>query len=515
MSTSTQASSGAVRPERVTHAFVRDVPLGADLGTLALVTVDNGLDHTRPTTFGLVGLDELHTVLVAQQRRARAGEIVAVAVTGKPYYLAAGADLTLVGQIVDATAGRAVAERGHATFRLLGEMGVPTFAFVNGAALGGGLELALSCDYRTVQADVRALALPETYLGLVPGWGGCYLLPRLLGVAGALDLILTRPLANNRMTDAGGALAIGLVDAVLHPADFLERSIAWAADVLRGVIAVDRRPLDPPELWDATCAAARTTLDARLHGSRPAPYRALDLVAAGRDRDRDTAFAAEDDAHQVEDMDRRIEEGATVLLLAGPWAGVDDVVGEQRPPLEHARLADSPGGDEVAGAGNGAAEALCLDDFEPDAGGDARLDHGGTICDAGGHRLFDKHVLAGGGGPDHLCAMIGVRCGDEDRIDIAAGEQRGEVRFDGDAVVGGKRRSTATAGHRDEPRPCHMLSDALGMGAAHIARAQNANPQLGQRALPQGEDVRWSSCAPASPSAGARPSRPRGHLPRP
>ena len=296
MSTSTQATSGAARPEHVTHAHVRDVPLGADLGTLALVTVDNGLDHTRPTTFGLAGLDELHGVLVEQQRRAAVGEIVAVGVTGKPYYLAAGADLTLVGQIGDDAAAREVAERGHATFRLLGELGVPTFAFVNGAALGGGLELALSCDYRTVQADVRALALPETYLGLVPGWGGCYLLPRLLGVAGALDLILTRPLANNRMTDAGGALAIGLVDTVIHPADFLERSIAWAADVLRGVIAVERRPLDPPEVWDATCTAARTTLDARLHGSRPAPYRALDLVAASRDRDRDTAFAAEDDA---------------------------------------------------------------------------------------------------------------------------------------------------------------------------------------------------------------------------
>lgn len=295
MSTSTQAPSGAARPERVAHAHVRDVPLGPDLGTLALVTVDNGLDHTRPTTFGIAGLLELHTVLVEQQRRAAAGEIAAVAVTGKPYYLAAGADLTLVGQIGDDGAARAVAERGHATFRLLGEMGVPTFAYVNGAALGGGLELALHCGYRTVESDVRALALPEAYLGLVPGWGGCYLLPRLLGVAGALDLILTKPLANNRMTDAAGALSVGLVDAVLHPADFLERSIAWTADVLRGTVEVERRPLDPPELWDATCTAARTVLDARLHGSRPAPYRALELVAAGRDRDRDTAFAAEDD----------------------------------------------------------------------------------------------------------------------------------------------------------------------------------------------------------------------------
>ncbi|GIG39717.1 3-hydroxyacyl-CoA dehydrogenase NAD-binding domain-containing protein [Cellulomonas phragmiteti] len=288
-------STSAPRPERVTHALVRDVRLPGDLGTLALVTLDNGLDHTKPTTLGPQGIAELTAVLRAQQARAAAGEIAALAVTGKPYFLAAGADLTQVATVRSREEALALGRGGHDAYRLLGELGVPTFAFVNGVALGGGLEVALNCDYRTVASDVRALALPETGLGLVPGWGGAYLVPRLVGIEAALDVVLTRPAANKPFT-AQQAAAIGLVDEVLAPADFLEESVRWAAGVLAGDVTVARRPLDDAATWDATVAAARARLDAVVHGSRPAPGRALDLMAAARDTDRDAAFAAEDEA---------------------------------------------------------------------------------------------------------------------------------------------------------------------------------------------------------------------------
>lgn len=284
------------RSERVTHALVRDVELPHGAGTLALVTLDNGLDHTKPTTLGPLGMGELHAAVTRLRDRAEAGEISAVAVTGKPYYLAAGADLTMVASITDPAQARQVAELGHATYAALADLPVPTFAYVNGAALGGGLELALACTYRTVASDVSALALPEAYLGLVPGWGGCYHLPRIVGLPSALDLVLTRPLANNRMTKAAEALRTGLVDAVLHPADFLEQSVEWTARVLAGEVTVTRPELPDVATWDATVAAARAELDRRLHGAKTAPYRALDLVAASRDRDRTTAFAAEDEA---------------------------------------------------------------------------------------------------------------------------------------------------------------------------------------------------------------------------
>ncbi len=283
------------RPERVTHALVRDVPLPGGLGTLALVTLDNGLDHTKPTTLGPQSIAGLRATLTAVRERAAAGEVAAVAVTGKPYYLAAGADLTQVAQVTTRDRALELGRDGHAAYRLLGEMGVPTFAFVNGAALGGGLEVALNCDYRTAASDVRALALPETGLGLVPGWGGAYLVPRLVGIQAALDVVLTRPAANKPFT-AQQAAQIGLVDVVLDAADFLEESVRWAARVLSGEVEVERRPLDDDATWRAAVSAAQQRLDAVVHGSRPAPYRALDLLASARGSDRDTAFAAEDEA---------------------------------------------------------------------------------------------------------------------------------------------------------------------------------------------------------------------------
>lgn len=292
---STTPDAPQPRAERVSHALVRDVSLPGGAGTLALVTIDNGLDHTKPTTLGPLGIAELTTALTTVRERVRAGEVQAVAVTGKPYFLAAGADLTQVTTVTDRDTALELGRGGHAAYGLLHDMGVPTFAFVNGVALGGGLELALNCDYRTVASDVRALALPETGLGLVPGWGGAYIVPRLVGVEKALDVILTRPAANKPFA-AGEAAQIGLVDVVLDPADFLEESVRWAARVLSGEVVVERRPLDPEPLWDGVVAAARQRLDAVVHGSRPAPYRALDLVAAARTASREEAFTAEDDA---------------------------------------------------------------------------------------------------------------------------------------------------------------------------------------------------------------------------
>ncbi|GCE76922.1 3-hydroxyacyl-CoA dehydrogenase NAD-binding domain-containing protein [Cellulomonas biazotea] len=327
MSTTTDAPQ--TRPERVTHALVRDVALPGGAGTLALVTVDNGLDHTKPTTFGPLGIAELTAALTTVRERVRSGAVQAVAVTGKPYFLAAGADLTQVTTVADRDTALELGRGGHAAYVLLHDMGVPTFAFVNGVALGGGLELALNCDYRTVASDVRALALPETGLGLVPGWGGAYVVPRLVGVEKALDVILTRPAANKPFA-AAEAAGIGLMDVVLDPADFLEESIRWAARVLSGEVVVERRPLDPQPVWDGVVAAARQRLDAVVHGSRPAPYRALDLVAAARTASRDDAFVAEDEA--LADLIMSDEMRASVYAF-GLVSGGKKPVGAPDPSL--------------------------------------------------------------------------------------------------------------------------------------------------------------------------------------
>jgi 3-hydroxyacyl-CoA dehydrogenase/enoyl-CoA hydratase/carnithine racemase len=288
--------AAAATDERVTSFRVRDVRLPGSAGTLALVTMDNGFDHTKPTTFGPQALINLRTTLDGIEARIAAGELAAVAVTGKPFIFAVGADLKDVGALASRDQALAIARAGHDQLRRFGELGVPSFAFVNGAALGGGVELALHCTYRTISTGVTALALPECFLGLVPGWGGAFLLPNLVGVPQALEVIITNPLNQNRMLKAAQAFRLGLADVMFEPADFLEESIGWAARVLTGETEVRRPDVERDETtWNGAVAAARAQVDARLHGAAPAPYRALDLIAAARTATQDEAFAAEDE----------------------------------------------------------------------------------------------------------------------------------------------------------------------------------------------------------------------------
>ena len=279
--------------EVVTRARVRDVELPDGAGTMALITLDNGFDHTKPNTFGPGGLTELNAALDAIAAR---DDLVAVGVTGKPFIFAVGADLNGVPLITDRDQGLEIARLGHDVFRRLGELPVPSFAFVNGAAMGGGVEVALHCTYRTISSGVPALALPEAFLGLVPGWGGTYLLPHLIGAEKALKIIIENPLNQNKTLRGPQAYELGVADAMFEPADFLEESLRWAARVLAGTETVERTPVDTGAAWDEAVGQARWLVDGKLHGAAPAPLRALDLVAAAKDRTRDEGFAAEDDA---------------------------------------------------------------------------------------------------------------------------------------------------------------------------------------------------------------------------
>ncbi|MFC5814510.1 3-hydroxyacyl-CoA dehydrogenase NAD-binding domain-containing protein [Nonomuraea harbinensis] len=278
--------------EVVTKALVRDVELPGGAGTMALITLDNGFDHTKPNTFGPHGLFALNGALSEIAERT---DLAAVGVTGKPFVFGVGADLKGAAALTTREEALAIGALGHHVFRRLGELGVPSFAFVNGAAMGGGLEVALHCTYRTISSGVPAVALPECSLGLVPGWGGTQLLPRLTGPANAIKLIVENPLAQNRMTRGREAFELGVADALFEPADFLEESLRWAARVLTGEVTVER-PDHTAADWDKVVADARFLVDMKLHGAAPAPYRALDLVALARTASRDEGFAAEDEA---------------------------------------------------------------------------------------------------------------------------------------------------------------------------------------------------------------------------
>jgi 3-hydroxyacyl-CoA dehydrogenase/enoyl-CoA hydratase/carnithine racemase len=282
--------------EVVTLAPSRDVVLPNKAGTMALITLDNGHDHTKPNTFGPKGLAELDKAIDAALAR---DEVVAIGVTGKPFILAAGADLTGVPKLTNREQALNLGRIGHGVMRKLVDGGKPSFAFVNGVALGGGLEVALHSTYRTVSAAAGMLATPEVFLGLIPGWGGNFLLPNLIGADKAVKVVVENALNQNKMLTGPQAVEFGIGDVLLEPADFLEQSLIWAGKVLTGEITVERPEVDRGEAWDAAVARGKAFADMKVSGAAPAPYRALDLIAAAKDSDkwdRDSAFAAEDEA---------------------------------------------------------------------------------------------------------------------------------------------------------------------------------------------------------------------------
>ncbi|MBO9577996.1 MAG: enoyl-CoA hydratase/isomerase family protein, partial [Microbacteriaceae bacterium] len=283
-----------------TRSYVRDVTLGSGR-RIALVTLDNGKDHNRPNTLGPGTMLELGAVIEALAARATAGEIDAVAFTGKPYILAAGADLTQIENLTSREQALRIAQLGHLVYGRIRELSVPTFCFINGLALGGGLELALAADYRTVDSSAAALAFPEVFLGIIPGWGGATLLPNLIGVENALKVIVSNAVRQNRMLRPAEANELGISDAIFPPVNFLEDSLRWADAVIGGEIKV-KRPNEPGTIertvkWPIAASVARKQLAESAIGTVPlAPYRAVDLIAAAKDGDVAKGFAREDEA---------------------------------------------------------------------------------------------------------------------------------------------------------------------------------------------------------------------------
>ncbi|HEY3750500.1 MAG TPA: 3-hydroxyacyl-CoA dehydrogenase NAD-binding domain-containing protein [Pseudonocardiaceae bacterium] len=278
--------------EVVTTATTRLVRVPGLEAPVALITLDNGLDHTRPSTFGPQGLLSLDAAL----DKAFAASPAAIAVTGKPFIFAVGADLSGVGQVASRDLALSIAATGHEVFRRLTDSTVPTFAFVNGAVMGGGLELALSCHYRTLISNAAAIAFPECFLGLFPGWGGTQLLPNLIGADAAVTVIIENALNQNKMLKPADAGALGIVDVVLDSADYLERSLLWLASVVNGETTVARKEIDRGDAWDAAIARARAVADGRTHGASPGVLKAVELLALARDNDLDAGYAAETEA---------------------------------------------------------------------------------------------------------------------------------------------------------------------------------------------------------------------------
>jgi 3-hydroxyacyl-CoA dehydrogenase/enoyl-CoA hydratase/carnithine racemase len=290
------------------------------LGPLALLTMDNGEDWQKPNAFGRGALASLGEALDRLEHEDWCGLVL----TGKPFVFAAGADLEEFPLVTTRELALAAGRAGHDAFGRLRALPFPTLAAINGAALGGGLEIALHCDHRTIASSVRHVAFPEVALGIIPGWGGTQLAPRLVGAKRAVEAIVTSPLRQNRMLTGAQAHEAGFADALLEPVEFLDDSIAY---LLARIEAGDGRRADA-DLSDAAevCRRARVQVDDQVHGAAPAPYRALDLIELAATAPLEEGLRAEEDAladlllseqaraslYAFDLVERRVKRGAGV-----------------------------------------------------------------------------------------------------------------------------------------------------------------------------------------------------------
>lgn len=162
--------------------------------------------------------------------------------SGKPESFIVGADLEMVQNFERPIEARRLSREAHVLGKRVRTLSMPTVAALHGPVMGGGLEMALNCDYRIAStADATKMALPEVQLGLLPGGGGTQLLPRLIGVQQALTLMLT-----GKNTYPEKAKQVGLVDALIHPPGLPDAARRAARKLASGDLTVER----DTQSWD-------------------------------------------------------------------------------------------------------------------------------------------------------------------------------------------------------------------------------------------------------------------------
>jgi 3-hydroxyacyl-CoA dehydrogenase/enoyl-CoA hydratase/carnithine racemase len=210
-------------------------------------------------------------------------------ITGKTGSFSGGADVKEFPRIERREQAIEGSRAGHDLFGRIRALPYPSVAAINGGILGGGVELALHCDYRVLAEDVRHFASPECLLGFVPAWGATQLAHRIAGPEAAVKLIAINPMRQNKMLNAAQAHELGFVDRVVEPERLIDEAMTIASE----------RPLrEEADLSDLAEAVAkgRRQLDDALHGAAPAPYRALDLIEGAATWSLEEGYRAEEEA---------------------------------------------------------------------------------------------------------------------------------------------------------------------------------------------------------------------------
>jgi 3-hydroxyacyl-CoA dehydrogenase/enoyl-CoA hydratase/3-hydroxybutyryl-CoA epimerase/3-hydroxyacyl-CoA dehydrogenase/enoyl-CoA hydratase/3-hydroxybutyryl-CoA epimerase/enoyl-CoA isomerase len=249
-------------------------------GDIALVTIDQ--PGSRANTLGQAMLGELEALV--EQLKARTDLRGLILKSGKPGMFIAGADLReLGGASPGPEVARQMVQRGLRIIAAIEALPYPSVAAIEGACMGGGLELALAFDYRLASTHPKTeIGLPETKIGLIPGWGGTQRLTRLIGPSLAAEMICTgEPAKAERARQLGivfdAVPSERLLDEAVRLIQELQQSGDWKAARRR-----KQQPVGLSEEQQAfTFAVARVQVMAKTGGQYPAPLAALEAIAKG------------------------------------------------------------------------------------------------------------------------------------------------------------------------------------------------------------------------------------------
>lgn len=273
-----------------------------EVGEDRLATLTFDAPDRKVNVFTRGAIEELEQVI--QQVAARHDIGCLILLSGKAGNFIAGADVEEIARVTDPVEAEAGSRIGHRLFSAWESLPFPTVAAIRGTCLGGGTEIALASTYRVASdgASTR-IGLPEVRLGILPGWGGSTRMPRLIGIAQSLDMILT-----GRTVAGRKALKIGLIDALLPEAGFLDRVRDFARERIDrkrkdsggGVdfkeLLLERNPLGRKVVFDQ---ARKKTLE-ETRGHYPAPLRAIEVIRIGIEDGVKAGFDAE--ARAVADL---------------------------------------------------------------------------------------------------------------------------------------------------------------------------------------------------------------------
>ncbi len=264
------------------------------VGRDGLATLVFDVPGKRANVISLSVLEELEQVVEDLGERRDVSCLVLL--SGKESTFIAGADVEQIAAVQDPAVAESFTRRGQAIYGAWERLPFPTVAAVRGTCMGGGTELCLASTFILLsdRPELR-IGLPEVRLGILPAWGGCTRLPRRIGIAAALDMILTGKAVSGR-----SALKSGLADALLPDAQFLalvrdfalahrdgDRRAPERPDLKE--LLLERNPLGRKVLFDQ---ARKKTL-AETHGNYPAPLRALEVVRIGIEHGRAAGLEAE------------------------------------------------------------------------------------------------------------------------------------------------------------------------------------------------------------------------------